>query len=134
MSRTNKTILDVLPTIPTKKFFRVGDVANLCYVETHTIRYWAAEFSKFIKPIIKSKYVKYYRYEDVQTLRRIKKLLYVEKFTIKGAIRQLSKFWTNFKFTVNLQWNFKLGVFANGNLINLKLYKKTPTLKLWVSG
>lgn len=92
MSRTNKTILDVLPTIPTKKFFRVGDVANLCYVETHTIRYWAAEFSKFIKPIIKSKYVKYYRYEDVQTLRRIKKLLYVEKFTIKGAIRQLSKF------------------------------------------
>jgi DNA-binding transcriptional MerR regulator len=84
--------VNVLPIIPTKKFFSVGEVAILCCVPPHTIRYWASEFSKFIKPIIKSKYVKYYHYEDVQNLRKIRKLLYVDGFTIRGAKRQLNKF------------------------------------------
>jgi len=82
----------VLPVIPKKRFFKTGEVAKLCKVEPHVIRYWGKLFSKFVKPIVKSKMeMKYYRYEDVKILRKIRKLLYADGFTIRGAIMQLTE-------------------------------------------
>ena len=33
-----------LPTIPGKRYFTIGEVAELCAVKAHVLRYWEQEF------------------------------------------------------------------------------------------
>lgn len=83
-----KTADEKLPAIPDKIYFSIGEVAKLCNVKPHVLRYWEQEF-KALSPS-KRRNRRYYLRNDVLLVRKIKKLLYAQGFTIEGARQQLN--------------------------------------------
>ncbi|MDH5300860.1 MAG: MerR family transcriptional regulator [Gammaproteobacteria bacterium] len=78
-----------LPEIPTKRYFAIGEVAELCGVKPHVLRYWEQEFPQ-LKPVKRRGNRRYYQQHDVLMVRQIRELLYDRGFTINGARQQLS--------------------------------------------
>jgi DNA-binding transcriptional MerR regulator len=74
--------------LPDKLFFRIGEVAEIIGVEPHVLRYWETEF-KAIHPEKSRKGQRVYSRRDVDTLLRVKDLLYGHRYTIAGAKRKL---------------------------------------------
>lgn len=74
--------------IPDKLYFRIGEVAELCRLPAYVLRFWETEFPQ-LKPIKSSTGQRMYRKRDVESVVRIKKLLYEDGFTIAGARSQL---------------------------------------------
>ena len=77
-----------LPDIPTKRYFTIGEVSDLCAVKPHVLRYWEQEFPQ-LKPIKRRGNRRYYQRHDVLLIRQIRSLLYENGFTIGGARQQL---------------------------------------------
>lgn len=78
----------VLPPIPTKRYFTIGEVSELCGVKPHVLRYWEQEFAQ-LKPLKRRGNRRYYQHHEVLLIRRIRSLLYDQGFTISGARQQL---------------------------------------------
>ena len=78
----------VLPPIPAKRYFTIGEVSDLCGVKPHVLRYWEQEFTQ-LKPVKRRGNRRYYQHHEVLLIRRIRELLYEEGFTINGARNQL---------------------------------------------
>ena len=76
--------------IPEKAYFRIGEVSKILNVEPYVIRYWETEF-KSVKPVRTKSSQRLYRKKDVQELLTIRDLLYLQRFTINGAKKQLTK-------------------------------------------
>src|SRR5262245_48248076 len=76
--------------LPTKLYFRIGEVASAVGVETHVLRYWETEF-RSIRPQKSSRGQRVYSRRDVETLLRVKDLLRNQGFTIAGARKRLSE-------------------------------------------
>jgi DNA-binding transcriptional MerR regulator len=76
------------PQLPAKLYFRIGEVAGLVGVEPHVLRYWETEF-RSIRPQKSAKGQRVYTRRDVETLLKVKDLLYAHRFTIAGARRKL---------------------------------------------
>ena len=74
--------------IPDKLYFRIGEVAALCHLPAYVLRFWESEFSQ-LKPVKGSTGQRMYRKRDVESVLRIKQLLYEQGFTIAGARQQL---------------------------------------------
>jgi DNA-binding transcriptional MerR regulator len=74
--------------IPDKLYFRIGEVSKLCKLPAYVLRFWETEFPQ-LKPVKSSTGQRMYRRKDVETVVRIKTLLYDEGFTIPGARQQL---------------------------------------------
>src|SRR2546423_4261332 len=74
--------------VPDKLYFRIGEVSSLCKLPAYVLRFWETEFPQ-LKPVKSSTGQRMYRRKDVETLIRIKTLLYEEGFTIAGARQQL---------------------------------------------
>jgi DNA-binding transcriptional MerR regulator len=74
--------------IPDKLYFRIGEVATLCRLPAYVLRFWETEFSQ-LKPVKSSTGQRMYRKRDVESVLRIKQLLYEQGFTISGARQQL---------------------------------------------
>src|SRR5262245_19457773 len=74
--------------IPAKLYFRIGEAAAVIGVEPHVLRYWETEF-RSIRPKKSARGQRVYSRRDVETLLRIKELLYDHGFTIAGAKRRL---------------------------------------------
>lgn len=79
----------VLPAIPGKRYFTIGEVSELCQVKPHVLRYWEQEFPQ-LKPVKRRGNRRYYQRHDVELIREIRGLLYEQGFTIGGARQQLS--------------------------------------------
>jgi DNA-binding transcriptional MerR regulator len=77
-----------LPPIPTKRYFTIGEVGELCAVKPHVLRYWEQEFSQ-LKPVKRRGNRRYYQHHEVMLIRRIRSLLYEQGFTITGARNRL---------------------------------------------
>jgi DNA-binding transcriptional MerR regulator len=73
-----------LPEIPDKLYYRIGEVARLCAVETYVLRFWETEFPQ-LKPNKSGTGQRLYRRREVDLARRIRHLLYEEGYTIPGA-------------------------------------------------
>jgi len=80
---------DVLPPIPGKRYFTIGEVSDLCAVKPHVLRYWEQEFPQ-LKPVKRRGNRRYYQRQDVLIIRQIRSLLYEEGFTIGGARQKLT--------------------------------------------
>lgn len=78
-----------LPVIPSKRYFTIGEVSELCEVKPHVLRYWEQEFPQ-LKPVKRRGNRRYYQRHDVMMIRQIRSLLYEQGFTIGGARQQLS--------------------------------------------
>ncbi len=74
--------------VPSKLYYKIGEVCEIVGVEAHVLRYWESEFSDVSPPKNKSGQ-RTYRPKDIETLLRIRKLLYDDGYTIAGARRQL---------------------------------------------
>ena len=78
-----------LPPIPSKRYFTIGEVGELCTVKPHVLRYWEQEFPQ-LKPVKRRGNRRYCQREDVLLIRQIKSLLYEQGFTIGGARQRMS--------------------------------------------
>jgi DNA-binding transcriptional MerR regulator len=71
-----------------KRYFRIGEVSRIIGVEPHVLRYWENEFPQ-IRPYRPGSNQRTYRRRDIEVLLEIKRLLYEEKLTVKGAKMRL---------------------------------------------
>ena len=71
-----------------KKYYSITEVAELCKVKAHTLRFWEKEF-KDLRPITRKGNRRYYRNADIELIKQIHSLLYQEGMTIAGAKRNL---------------------------------------------
>lgn len=74
--------------LPAKKYFKIGEVAQLVGVEPHVLRYWQTQFPQ-VRPQKSRSGHRLYRRRDVETLLAIRELLHVQRFTIAGAKQAL---------------------------------------------
>ena len=79
----------MLPPIPAKRYFTIGEVSELCGVKPYVLRYWEQEFTQ-LKPMKRRGNRRYYQHHEVLLIRRIRELLYDQGFTISGARNRLS--------------------------------------------
>ena len=80
----------VLPPIPAKRYFTIGEVSDLCGVKPHVLRYWEQEFTQ-LKPVKRRGNRRYYQHHEVLLIRKIRELLYEQGFTISGARNRLGE-------------------------------------------
>jgi DNA-binding transcriptional MerR regulator len=79
----------LLPAIPAKRYFTIGEVSELCGVKAYVLRYWEQEFTQ-LRPMKRRGNRRYYQHHEVLLIRRIRDLLYDQGFTISGARNQLT--------------------------------------------
>ena len=102
-------------------FYTISKTAEIISVKSHVLRFWEKKFSS-INPKKSSSGRRYYSQEDIETLLMIKKLLYVEGFTIKGAVSIVDKKsqqdQKNIDDTVNIKLTKSINLIQQGlNLI-----------------
>ncbi len=71
-------------------FRTISEVAEELDVPQHVLRFWETRFVQ-IKPLKRGGGRRYYRPEDVELLRAIRRLLYGEGYTIRGVQRILKE-------------------------------------------
>jgi DNA-binding transcriptional MerR regulator len=71
-------------------FRTISEVADDLDIPQHVLRFWETRFSQ-IKPMKRSGGRRYYRPDDVDLLRGIRRLLYSEGYTIRGVQRILKE-------------------------------------------
>lgn len=69
-------------------FRTISEVADELHIPQHVLRFWETKFPQ-LKPLKRGGGRRYYRPEDVELLRRISDLLYIQGYTIKGVQRLL---------------------------------------------
>ena len=71
-------------------FFTISKTAEIIGVQSHVLRFWEKKFSS-INPKKSLSRRRFYSSNDIETLLKIKKLLYDDGFTIKGAVSIIDK-------------------------------------------
>ena len=79
-----------LPQIPGKRYFTIGEVSELCFVKPHVLRYWEQEFPQ-LRPVKRRGNRRYYQRHEVELIRSIRRLLYLDGYTSSGARNRLQK-------------------------------------------
>ena len=69
-------------------FRTISEVSDHLEVPQHVLRFWETKFAQ-VRPMKRGGGRRYYRPEDVELLRRIRKLLYADGYTIKGVQKLL---------------------------------------------
>jgi DNA-binding transcriptional MerR regulator len=72
-------------------FRTISEVADDLDIPQHVLRFWETRFAQ-IKPMKRSGGRRYYRPDDVDLLRGIRRLLYGEGYTIRGVQRILKEY------------------------------------------
>ena len=98
-----------------KSFSTISKTAKIIGVKSHVLRFWEKKFHS-INPKKSLSGRRYYSSNDIEILLRIKKLLYEEGFTIKGAVNFIDK-------------QNDVTTSANDNSLNKKINKITNLLK-----
>ena len=76
--------------IPDRMFFRIGDVSEITGIKSYVLRFWEKEFD-LLSPIKNSAGQRIYRKSDVEAVLLIKRLLYLERFSIEGARKRIKE-------------------------------------------
>ncbi len=71
-------------------FKTISEASAMLDVPPHVLRFWESKF-RSLRPLKRSGGRRYYRPDDLAILRRIRQLLYVDGFTIKGAQRLMRR-------------------------------------------
>jgi len=72
-----------------KLYYSISEVCKLTNLKSYVLRYWETEFRE-LKPPKNRAGNRTYRKKDIDTINKIKELLYDKKFTIEGARNQLA--------------------------------------------
>ena len=102
-------------------FHTISKTAEIIGVKSHVLRFWEKKFSS-INPKKSLSGRRFYSSEDIEALLMIKKLLYEEGFTIKGAVSIIDKKSqqeiNNTRDKVNIKLNESINLIQQGlNLI-----------------
>ena len=81
-------------------FFTISKTADIIGVRSHVLRFWEKKIH-LIKPKKGSSGRRFYSSSDIELLLSIKKLLYVDGYTIKGAINFINEQHKNQSITFN---------------------------------
>lgn len=71
-----------------EKLYKIGEVCRMADVQPYVLRYWETEFPQ-LAPNKSGGGQRLYNQREIDTILRIKDLLYREGFTIAGAKKQL---------------------------------------------
>ena len=77
-----------IEVIPKKLFYKIGEVCEITDTQPYVLRFWESEFPQ-LAPRKNRSGQRVYQRKDIDTVIRIKKLLYEEEYTIAGARRKL---------------------------------------------
>lgn len=69
-------------------FRTISEVADELHIPQHVLRFWETKFPQ-VKPLKRGGGRRYYRPDDINLLRRVSDLLYIQGYTIKGVQRLL---------------------------------------------
>jgi DNA-binding transcriptional MerR regulator len=78
------------PTIPDRLYFKIGDVARICGLETYVLRFWESQFPQ-LKPNKSGTGQRLYRRREVELVLEIKRLVHSEGYTLPGARQALEQ-------------------------------------------
>jgi DNA-binding transcriptional MerR regulator len=70
-------------------FYKISEVSTLTGLESYVLRYWESEFP-ILHPQKSRGGQRIYKKKDIETILKIKQMLYEKGFTIAGARRVLS--------------------------------------------
>ena len=73
-----------------KFYYTIGEVSNLLDLKPYVIRYWETEFPQ-LKPRKDRGRNRQFNEEHIELLKKIKDMLYNQKFTIDGARQKLKQ-------------------------------------------
>lgn len=73
-----------------KKLYKIGEVCRIADVQPYVLRYWETEFPA-LAPNKSGGGQRLYTQREIDTILRIKQLLYSEGFTIAGAKKRLEE-------------------------------------------
>jgi DNA-binding transcriptional MerR regulator len=73
-----------------EKLYKIGEVCKLADVQPYVLRYWETEFPQ-LAPNKSGGGQRLYTRHEIDTILRIKELLYKEGFTIAGAKKKLEQ-------------------------------------------
>lgn len=76
--------------IPDRLYFKIGDVARICGVETYVLRFWETQFPQ-LKPNKSGTGQRLYRKREVELALAIKRLVHGEGYTLAGARQALGQ-------------------------------------------
>ncbi|MBV8517234.1 MAG: MerR family transcriptional regulator [Acidobacteria bacterium] len=77
-------------TTDDEKLYKIGEVCKLADVQPYVLRYWETEFPQ-LAPNKSGGGQRLYTRREIDTILRIKELLYKEGFTIAGAKKKLEQ-------------------------------------------
>ena len=89
MPLAQKTVFEP-SVIPDRLYFKIGDVARICAVETYVLRFWESQFPQ-LKPNKSGTGQRLYRRRDVELALEIKQLVHAQGYTISGARQALEQ-------------------------------------------
>ena len=72
------------------RLYKIGEVCKIADVQPYVLRYWETEFPA-LAPNKSGGGQRLYSQREIDTILRIKQLLYSEGFTIAGAKKQLER-------------------------------------------
>ena len=104
-------------------FFTISKTAEIIGVQSHVLRFWEKKFSS-INPKKSLSGRRFYSSNDIETLLKIKKLLYEDGFTIRGAVSIIDK--SNLQNAENVDQTKNMKLSKSINLIQqgMSLIKK----------
>ncbi|MFQ5701141.1 MAG: MerR family transcriptional regulator [Acidobacteriota bacterium] len=76
--------------VPNKLFYKIGEVCELTDTQPYVLRFWESEFPQ-LSPKKNRSGQRVYQRKDIETVVRIKELLYEEEYTIAGARKKLEE-------------------------------------------
>jgi DNA-binding transcriptional MerR regulator len=71
-----------------KLYYKIGEACKVLEIQPYVLRYWEKEFP-FLTPDKSKSGQRVYSQQELDTIRRIKELLYEEGYTIAGAKKKL---------------------------------------------
>jgi len=81
-------IIALMARAAQEKLFKIGEVCRLADVQPYVLRYWETEFPQ-LAPNKSGGGQRLYTQREIDTILRIKELLYRDGFTIAGAKKKL---------------------------------------------
>lgn len=73
-----------------KKHYRIGEVSQLVDIPAYVLRFWESEFSQ-LKPMKTSTGQRLFTEADIEIVKKIKYLRYIEKLTLPGTKTKLKE-------------------------------------------
>jgi DNA-binding transcriptional MerR regulator len=73
-----------------KLYYSISEVSDITSLKPYVLRYWETEFEQ-LRPSKNRAGNRIYRAQDIRVINLIKKLLYMDKYTIEGARQRLKK-------------------------------------------